>query len=105
MKTFGRAFAVWLVALLLCFLAANLTGLFRNMGLLPFRQTGFPFTFAVWGRTVEEFFDWNLLYLNALIAIGVSLPCAALLAWHRSRSKKTGGQNPKETNNTPQENP
>lgn len=105
MKSFGKAFALWFLALMLFFVAANLVGCIRNRGLLPFRHTGFPFTFAVWGYSVKEFFDWNTLFLNAGIAIATSLTGAFVLAWHRSRSLRILEQNSKDTKNSPQEIP
>ena len=56
---------------------ADLAGMVRSMGLKPFRYTGFPFTVAVWGVGVAQYFDWWMLAGNTVIALGSS----ALLAW------------------------
>ena len=72
MNRYSRVFTTWFFALLVFFAAANLAGVIRPKGLLPFRTAGFPFTVAAWGTGIEEFFDWHLLVLNALIASGVA---------------------------------
>ncbi len=78
-----KVFIGWFLALTSSFLVANLIGVIRPMGLLPFRETGYPFTFAVWGVGVEQYFDYKLLLLNLLIGILASGSIAYLLAWQR----------------------
>jgi hypothetical protein len=85
MRRFWRVFAVWFVVLAGFFALANLEGLVRPKGLLPFRSTGFPWTIAVWGFGVREFFDWSALAVNGLVAFGVSGPVALACAWARCR--------------------
>ena len=86
----GRAFAAWFATLLLFFALANLAGVVRPMGLFPYRETGFPLTFAVWGFGVEQFFDWRLLAVNGLIAGVTAGLLAGLLA--RLRSRRVAGK-------------
>jgi hypothetical protein len=83
---FRRIFVIWFTVLLLSFVLANVTGAVRNMGVLPFRSTGFPFTFAEWGTGVPQFFDWSLLALNVLIAVIVSALGATACALGRCRT-------------------
>jgi hypothetical protein len=87
---FRKVFVGWFVALTSSFLVANLIGVIRPMGLLPFRETGFPFTFAVWGVGVEQYFDYGLLILNLLTGVLASGVIAYLLAWQRYRSRRSG---------------
>ncbi len=84
--TTARVFAVWFAALLLFFALANLAGVVRPMGLFPYRETGFPLTFAVWGIGVEQFFEWRPLAVNGLIACGTAGLVAGALAQLRSGS-------------------
>jgi len=84
---FWRVFAGWFIALASFFLLANLIGAIQPMGLLPFRETGFPFTFAVWGVGVEQYFDYKLFFLNLLIGVFASGLIACLLAWRRYKSQ------------------
>ncbi len=77
MSRFWRVFVTWFVVLMLFWVGANLAGMVRSMGLKPFRYTGFPFTVAVWGVGVAQYFDWWMLAGNTVIALGSS----ALLAW------------------------
>lgn len=86
----GRVFTLWFAALLLFFALANLAGVVRSMGLKPYRETGFPHTFAVWGWGVEPLFDWRLLAVNALIACGTAGLVAGVLA--RLRPKSPAGK-------------
>lgn len=85
MKHFWKIFTVWFAAFICFFVLANLAGLIRPMGLLPFRYTGFPFTFAAWGNSIAEFFNWCLLALNGGIAVMVAGLLAWGLAWRRCR--------------------
>lgn len=89
MGRFWKIFTAWFVALMLFFLLANLAGLVRPRGLEPFRYTGFPFTIAAWGIGIEEFFDWEALGLNALIALAVSGLVAGICAPYRSRTRSS----------------
>ena len=93
MRYVDRVFATWTLALLGSFAAANLAGIVRPMELLPFRYTGFPFTFAVWGTGVEEAFDVGLLLLNVVIALTVSVFVAAAIT--HSRRKKITRESPR----------
>jgi hypothetical protein len=67
----------WFVILLLGFVAANLAGLVRPMGLKRFRVAGFPVPFAAWGLGIEDSFDWQALAVDTTLAIAIS----AALAW------------------------
>ena len=91
-------FAGWLVAFLAFFFVANLAGVIRSIGLKPFRYTGFPFTFAAWGMGIEEFFDWQLLAWNGLIALAVSGLGAWGCAWWRYFSPRPSPQKEKKRN-------
>jgi pyruvate/2-oxoacid:ferredoxin oxidoreductase alpha subunit len=87
MSRFQRTFGIWFATLMGFFLLANVAGAVRQQDLLPFRYTGFPFSFAAWGDTVEEFFDWAALALNAAIAVAASGLVATVCAWTRTRHR------------------
>jgi hypothetical protein len=89
MNQFSRCFVNWLAVLLVFFIVANLAGAIRPRGLLPFRYTGFPFTFAAWGYAIEPMFDSGLLALNALIGLASSIGLAWLCAWARCRAGRS----------------
>jgi hypothetical protein len=86
MARFSKVFTLWVTIFLIFFALANLAGVVRPMGLVPFRFTGFPFTFMAWGVGVEEFFDIEYLLLNCLIGCTGSVLLAGALAWLRCRS-------------------
>ena len=94
MSRFTKVFTRWHLVLLLFFAAANLAGTVRPRGLLPFRTTGFPFTFATWGVGIDEFMDWHLLGLNAIVAFVAAGIVAAVLTWLRCRSASVVSQAP-----------
>ena len=94
MSRFTKVFTRWHLVLLLFFAAANLAGTVRPRGLLPFRTTGFPFTFATWGVGIDEFMDWHLLGLNAIVAFVAAGIVAAVLTWLRGRSASVVSQAP-----------
>ena len=85
MVRFWRGFGGWLAVLMAFFVLANVAGVVRPQGLLPFRSAGFPFTVAEWGMGVEEFFDWSALTANVAVAVYVSGVVACGCAWARSR--------------------
>jgi hypothetical protein len=78
-------FARWFAAIAMFFVAANAAGCVRPMGLLPFRYTGFPFTFAVWGNGVEEYLDLGMLALNVATGIAVASLLSGVICFWRSR--------------------
>ncbi|VTS07598.1 hypothetical protein [Tuwongella immobilis] len=86
MARFRRIFTFWFALVFVSFALANLTGVIRPRGLLPFRFTGFPFTFMTWGLGIEEYFDWQLLLLNCLIGCVGAVFIAGVLAWIRCKS-------------------
>ena len=94
MNRFTKVFTRWHLVLLLFFAAANLAGTVRPRGLLPFRTTGFPFTFATWGVGIDEFMDWHLLGLNAIVAFVAAGIVASVLTWLRCRSASVVSQAP-----------
>jgi hypothetical protein len=86
MNRFRRYFWIWLAVLIGFFIAANLAGAVRPMGLKPIRFIGFPYTFAAWGLGIKSFFDAQLLAANTLIGIVASVVLAAICSWARSRA-------------------
>src|SRR5204862_6478378 len=76
-------FGLWFAVLALFFLIANVIGAVRPLGLKPFRSIGFPFTFAVWGIGVDEWFSLQALVLDALIAALASTFIACLCTARR----------------------
>lgn len=80
-----RFFSVWFVVLMAFFTVANLAGAIKWVGERGFRFTGFPFTFAQWGGNVDQFLDWQLLFLNTFVALGIAGALAWILAWDRCR--------------------
>jgi hypothetical protein len=83
MSRFWRVFAAWFATLMLFFVATNLAGFVRPMGLKPFRVTGFPYTVSARGAGVEEFFDRSALALNVVVAVGASGLVALVCVWAR----------------------
>jgi hypothetical protein len=79
------AFLVWLIVMLCFFMAANLAGLVKSRGVQPFRDIGFPLTFATWKWQELQEIDTKALMLDTVIAIVVSLAVAAVCARFRSR--------------------
>jgi len=89
--SFRTVFLRWFIGLLLCFLAANLLVRRDGMGLIPIRFMGFPYDYAVWNGSfmpAPENFDPEVLGLNVLIALAVSVPVATLCAWSRCRTRR-----------------
>ena len=89
MSPFRRTFLLWFLAVISFFALTNVAGAIRPRGLKPFRSTGFPFTVAVWGTGVEEFFDWSALFENVVVAVAVSGLLAGACAAARSRCTTT----------------
>ncbi len=79
MEVFKGRFVAWTVGILIFFTLANCAGVVRPMGLLPFRMTGFPFTFAAWGFGIKEYFAWEWLLVDAFIAIVTAFGVAYIL--------------------------
>jgi hypothetical protein len=85
---FRTVFLWWFVGLLLLFLAANLE--VREAGLLRIQSMGFPLVFANWKGPLNigsDLFEPELLALNVVIALTVSVSLAALCAWSRCRGR------------------
>ena len=77
MSSGRKRFLGWFLAMIAAFVAANLVGLVRPMGIKPFRVAGFPLTITGWGMGEETTFDGTALAVNLLVALSVS----ALVAW------------------------
>lgn len=88
MNRFWKAFALWDGVLLLFWIAANLAGVVSDTGLLPFHETGFPFTIYSW-EDGREFFHLSALLANSLIAIVASACVAFFCAIRRCRKQQS----------------
>ncbi len=84
-----RRFLGWFLALIASFIAANMVGLVRPMGLKPFRIAGFPLTIVGWGVGGESAFDGAALAFDLLVAVSAS----GLVAWLFSRNRSAQDQN------------
>jgi hypothetical protein len=89
MSKFLKAFLAWFTVLLVFFVLANLAGLVRPKGLLPFRTIGFPVPMKAWGVGIDESFEWVALIENATLALSVS----GVLGWICARTKSKPSDN------------
>ena len=86
MRRDRRRYFARFIGLIAFFVAANLAGLVRPMGLKPFRVVGFPLTWSAWGFGTEPFFDGAALAVDGLVAVSAS----ALFAWLCTIRSSTG---------------
>jgi hypothetical protein len=89
MAKIRKAFFNWFSLLMIFFVLANLAGLIRPKGLLPFRAIGFPIPFKAWGGGVDESFEWRAFVEDTVLALLGSGALGWGCAWARSR-RNTG---------------
>ena len=85
-----RRFLGWFLAMITSFVAANLVGVVRPMGLKPFRVAGFPLTIAGWGMGNATTVDGTALAVDLLVALSVSMLVAWLCSWNRFAHDQSG---------------
>jgi hypothetical protein len=92
MGEFRKSFLNWFGILMAFFVLANLAGLVRPRGFLPFRTIGFPVPFKAWGTGVDTSFDWLALVANILLAFVASSVLGSICAWSRCRQNRGASQ-------------